>query len=156
MTVAAPSVQPVSDAHAPLAMPQKLSTAQEVKLQLARDYPPGALAWVDEIQWSPRPVMVPTRQLDRAGDPNWKLAGADKLKIASMVSSLRSGARKPVVAIRRPGSKLLRLVDGHSRALASIALGHPVTAWVGTAKTPAGDWDAVHSRKANLSGRMYE
>jgi hypothetical protein len=147
--VAASSVQPVSDAHAPLATPQKLTTAQEVKLQLARDYPAGALSWVDDIAWQAAPVMIPARQLDRAGDPNWKLAGADKLKIASMVSSLRSGARKPVVAIRRPGSKLLRLVDGHSRALASIALGHPVTAWVGTAKTATGPWDEVHSRKAN-------
>lgn len=145
----ATSPQPVSVAHAPLAVPRKLTTAQEVRLQLARDYPPGALAWVDEIRWLPRPVMVPTRQLDRTDDPNWKLAGADKLKIASMVSSLRSGARKPVVAIRRPGTKLLRLVDGHSRALASIALGQPVTAWVGTAKTSTGDWDDVHGRKAN-------
>lgn len=144
----APSVQPVSDAHAPLATPQKLTTAQEVKLQLARDYPPGSLGWVDDLTWTPSPVQVPTAQLDRS-DPNWKLAAKDKLKIASMVSALRSGARKPVVAIRRPGTRLLRLVDGHSRSLASIALGRPVTAWVGTAKTPTGEWDDVHARRAN-------
>jgi hypothetical protein len=147
--VATPNVQPVSDAHAPLAVPQKLTTAQEVKLQLARDYPPGALGWVDDLAWTAGPVQVPTRQLDRDNDPNWALAAKDRLKVASMVSSLRGGARKPVVAIRRPGTKLLRLVDGHSRALASIALGWPVTAWVGTAKTPTGDWDLVHARKAN-------
>jgi lipoprotein-anchoring transpeptidase ErfK/SrfK len=149
VTVAAPSVQPVSDAHAPLATPQKLTVAQEVKLQLARDYPPGSLGWIDEVQWSAQPVMVPARQLDRDNDPNWALAAKDRLKVASMVSSLRAGARKPVVAIRRPGSKLLRLVDGHSRALASIALGRPVTAWVGTAKTATGPWDDVHARRSN-------
>ena len=138
---------PVSDAHAPLATPQKLTTAQEVKLQLARDYPPGSLGWVDDLAWSKSPVQVPTAMLDRAGDPNWALAAKDKPKVASMVSALRGGARKPVVAVRRPGTRLLRLVDGHSRALASIALGRPVTAWVGTAKTATGDWDGVHSRQ---------
>ena len=147
--MAVPSVQPVSDAHAPLATPQKLTVAQEVKLQLARDYPPGSLGWVDDLAWTATPVQVPTRQLDRGNDPNWALAAKDRLKVASMVSSLRAGARKPVVAIRRPGTRLLRLVDGHSRALASIALGRPVTAWVGTAKTATGDWDLVHARKAN-------
>jgi hypothetical protein len=147
--VTGPSVQPVSDAHAPLAVPQKLTTAQEVKLQLARDYPAGSLGWVDDLAWTDAPVQVPTRQLDRGNDPNWALAAKDRLKVASMVSSLRAGARKPVVAIRRPGTSLLRLVDGHSRALASIALGWPVTAWVGTAKTATGDWDLVHARKAN-------
>ena len=145
--MAVPSVQPVSDAHAPLATPQKLTTAQEVKLQLARDYPPGALAWVDTLTWSASPAQVPTALLDRDGDPNWALAAKDKLKIASMVSSLRSGAQKPLVAIRRPGTRLLRLVDGHSRAWACVALGRPVTAWVGTSKTPTGPWDAVHSRQ---------
>jgi hypothetical protein len=141
---------PVSDPHAPLAMARKLSAPEEVRLQLARDYPPGALAWVDDLQWVANPVQVPTSQLDRSdSDPNWKLAGADKRKIASMVSAMRSGARKPIVVVRRPGTKLLRLVDGHSRALASIALGRPVTAWVGTAKTDQGPWDQLHSRQSS-------
>jgi hypothetical protein len=148
--VAAPSVQPVSDAHAPLATPQKLTTAQEVRLQLARDYPPGALAWVDDLAWAPQPVMVPLRQIDRStSDPNWALAAKDKPKIAAFVARIRSGTRKPVVAVRRPGTALLRLVDGHTRALACAALGQPVTAWVGTAKTATGPWDDVHSRQAN-------
>lgn len=146
--MAAPSgVQPVSDAHAPLATPQKLTTAQEVKLQLARDYPAGSLGWIDDLAWREGPVQVPTALLDRAGDPNWALAAKDKLKIASMVSALRSGAQKPLVAIRRPGTKLLRLVDGHSRAWACVALGRPVTAWVGTSKAATGPWDDVHARQ---------
>jgi hypothetical protein len=149
VTVAAPSVQPVSDAHAPLAVPRKLTTAQEVKLQLARDYPPGSLGWVDDLSWQPQPVMVPARQLDRDNDPNWALAAKDKLKVASFMSRIRSGVRKPVVAVRRPGTPLLRLVDGHTRALASIALGQPVTAWVGTAKTATGPWDETHARRSN-------
>lgn len=147
--MAASSAQPVSDAHAPLAVPRKLTTAQEVKLQLARDYPPGALSWVDDIVWQPSPVLVPLRQVDQtAGDANWALARRDKAKIAAFMSRIRSGVRKPVVAVRRPGSGLLRLVDGHTRALACIALGQPVTAWVGTARTATGPWDDVHARQA--------
>ena len=148
--MAAPSVQPVSDAHAPLATPQKLTTAQEVKLQLARDYPPGALGWVDDIQWGKAPQLVPLRQIDMTdGDTNWALARKDKLKIAAFVARIRAGTRKPIVLIRHPGSKLLLAVDGHTRCLASAALGQPVTAWVGTAKTATGPWASVHSRKAN-------
>lgn len=148
--MAVPSVQPVSDAHAPLATPQKLTVAQEVKIQLARDYPPGSLRWVDDLAWQPQPVMVPARQLDRSDDdPNWACAAKDKLKVAAFIARLRSGVRKPVVAVRRPGTPLLRLVDGHTRALACIALGQPVTAWVGTAKTTTGPWDDVHARRSN-------
>lgn len=147
--MAVPSVQPVSDAHAPLATPRKLTTAEEVKLQLARDYPPGALAWVDQIAWRPQPVMVPARQVNRDGDPNWALAAKDKAKIAEFMSRIRSGVRKPVVLIQTPGSKLMRAVDGHTRILASIALGQPVAAWVGMAKTATGPWDETHRRKAN-------
>jgi hypothetical protein len=146
---AAPSVQPVSDAHAPLATPRKLTTAQEVKLQLARDYPAGALAWVDDLAWTVGPQMVPLRQIDRsASDPNWALAAKDKLKVAAFMARIRSGIRKPVVLVRTPGNRLLRAVDGHTRILASTALGQPVTAWVGTAKTATGPWVDVHSRQA--------
>lgn len=148
--MAAPSVQPVSDAHAPLATPQKLTTAQEVKLQLARDYPAGALAWVDDIQWTAQPQMVPLRQVDMTdADPNWAPAAKDRLKVAAFIARIRSGTRKPIVLIRTPGPGKLRAVDGHTRALASAALGQPVTAWVGTAKTATGPWDDVHSRKTN-------
>jgi hypothetical protein len=150
VTVAAPSVQPVSDAHAPLATPQKLTTAQEVRLQLARDYPPGALSWVDEIQWAAKPQMVPLRQVDMTdGDTDWAAARKDKLKIAAFVSRLRAGVRKPIVLIRHPGSPKLFACDGHTRILASAALGQPVTAWVGTSKTDDGGWRTVHARKSN-------
>ena len=148
--MAAPSSQPVSDAHAPLATPQKLTVAQEVKLQLARDYPAGALAWVDDIQWASAPQMVPLRQIDMSdADTNWAAAKKDKAKVAAFVAKIRSGVRKPIVLIRTPGPGKLHAIDGHTRCLACAALGQPVTAWVGTAKTPTGDWSALHSRKTN-------
>jgi hypothetical protein len=148
--VAAPAVQPVSDAHAPLATPQKLTTAQEVKLQLARDYPPGSLGWTDDLTWTKSPVLVPLRQVDMtSGDTDWAAAKADKAKIAAFVARIRSGIRKPVVLIRHPGSPLLFACDGHTRLLACQALGQPATAWVGTSKTDDGGWRTVHSRKSN-------
>lgn len=140
----------VSDPHAALATPGKLTTAQEVKLQLARDYPPGALSWVDELSWAPRPVMVPLGQIDMVGgDTDWAAAKQDRPKIAAFTAKIRSGVRKPIVLIRHPGSPKLFACDGHTRILASQALGQPVTAWVGTSKTDDGGWRTVHARQVN-------
>ena len=148
--MAAPSAAPVSDPHAALKPHQRLTTAQEVKLQLARDYPPGALAWVDKIQWQQSPVRVPVDRIDRTtGDTDWNAAASDKPKIAAFASRIRAGVRKPIVLIRHPDSKLLFAVDGHTRVLASAAIGEPVTAWVGTSKTADGGWRTVHRRKTN-------
>lgn len=137
---------PVSDPHAPLATPRKLTAAEEVKLQLARDYPPGALGWVDDLTWAAGPQTVPLSQIDRAG-PDWELAARNRRKIAEMIARVRAGARKPVVLVRYPGSAKLFAVDGHSRLLSDIALGLPATAWVGTSKTATGDWRTVHGRQ---------
>lgn len=148
--MAAPSAAPVTDPHAALKPHQRLTTAQEVKLQLARDYPPGALAWVDDISSWTGPVQVPVDRIDRTiGDTDWAAAAKDKRKLASMASRIRAGIRKPIVLVRHPGSKLLFAVDGHSRCLASAAIGEPVTAWVGTSKTDDGGWRTVHGRKSN-------
>lgn len=148
--MAVPAVQPVSDPHAPLSGPQKLTTAQEVKLQLARDYPPGALTWVDDLTWAKAPQLVPLRQVDMtSGDTDWAAARADKAKLAAFAARIRSGIRKPVILIRHPGSPLLFACDGHTRTLACQALGQPVTAWVGTSKADDGGWRVMHSRKTN-------
>ena len=148
--MAAPSSQPVSDAHAPLATAQKLTTAQEVKLQLSRDYPAGALTWIDGITWGKAPQMVPVRQIDMTdGDTDWSAARKDKPKIAAFIARIRSGVRKPIVLIRHPGSPKLFACDGHTRILASVALGQPVTAWVGMSAADDGGWRTMHSRKTN-------
>ena len=146
----APSAAPVTDLHAALKPNQRLTTAQEVKLQLARDFPPGALGWVDNITWQPSPVRVPVDRIDRTtGDTDWNAAASDKAKIAAFATRIRTGIRKPIVLIRHPDSKLLFAVDGHTRVLASAAIGEPVTAWVGTSKTADGGWRTVHRRKTN-------
>jgi ParB-like nuclease domain len=118
--------------------------ADRVKAQLERDYPPGALSWVDSLSWQ-GPVNVPLTQIDRnAGD--WSAAD-DKRKVAAFAKRIGAGWKKPVVAIRRPGQRLLYLVDGHSRAAACMQIGQPVTAWVGTSKTATGAWQSTHRKQ---------
>lgn len=139
----------VADPEAALATPGKLTTAQEVKLQLSRDYPAGALSWVDDLTWAAKPAMVPIRRIDMAsGNTDWSNARADKSKIAAFIARIRSGIRKPIILVRHPGSPLLFAADGHTRVLANQALGQPVAAWIGTSKTADGPWRTMHEKQA--------
>lgn len=134
----------LADSAAALKLPAGTPIADLVKAQLGRDYPPGALGWVDGLTWT-GPVRVPVSQVDRtAGD--WSAAD-DKRKVAVFARRISAGWKKPVVAIRRPGNRLLYLVDGHTRAAASEQAGVPVAAWVGTAKTAHGDWEVAHRKQ---------
>lgn len=138
----------LADSAAALKLPQGTPIADLVKAQLKRDYPAGALGWVDGLSWTNGPVNVPVSQIDQSrGDTDWKAASANKLKIQSMRKRILAGWRKPVVLVRTPNNRLLFAVDGHSRVLASAAIGQPVTAWVGTAKTSSGDWTLTHRRQ---------
>lgn len=137
----------LADPSAALKTPAPDDIAARVTAQLARDYPPGALSWVSTLQWQ-GPQQVPVTQIDRtAGKADWDAAAADKAKIQAMRKRIGAGFRKPVVAIRTPGTRLLYLMDGHSRAIASAELGVPVTAYIGTAKTAAGPWTGAHARQ---------
>lgn len=133
-----------ADPSAALKVEPGAPVADRVKEQLARDYPPGALGWVTDLSWQ-GPVRIPLDQVDRtAGD--WS-AAEDKRKVAAFAKRISAGWRKPVVAIRRPGTRLLYLVDGHTRAAASAQIGQPVTAYIGTAKTAHGAWEAAHAKQ---------
>jgi hypothetical protein len=134
-----------SDPQASTASTPGQSVADEVMAQLKRDYPPGALKWVSSgVSWR-GPVAVPLTQIDRStGD--WS-AASDTRKISRFQARIRGGWRKPVVLVKTPGNPRLYAVDGHTRILASMALGVPVTAYVGTASTAHGDWEHAHSRQ---------
>jgi hypothetical protein len=145
----------LADSSAALKTSPGTSIADRVKAQLQRDYPPGALSWVDDLAWS-GPTRVPLGQIDKAsGDTEWSAAAADKLKLQRFQKRIAAGWRKPVVLVRSPGSSRMFAVDGHTRILSCEALGQPVTAWVGTAKTATGPWRKVHSRQlANDDGAV--
>jgi hypothetical protein len=146
----------LADSSAALKTSPGASIADRVKAQLQRDYPPGALDWVDDMASWTGPVRVPVMQIDKtSGDTEWSAAAADKLKLQRFQKRVAAGWRKPVVLIRAPGSSRLFAVDGHTRILSCEALGQPVTAWVGTAKTATGPWRKVHSRQlANDDGAI--
>lgn len=133
------------------------TVADRVRAQLGGDYPAKALAWIGTLTWT-GPVQVPLTQIDWAAGPaDWQAAAADKAKIKAFRARIRGGWRKPVILVRRPGSRLLLVVDGHGRCTASKGLNTPVTAYVGTATTPAGPWDDVHSRQfANTAEHVVE
>lgn len=147
MIVAASPASPVADPEPTLRTATAPAIADRVRAQLLGDYPPGALSWVDDLTWS-GPVQVPVSQIDRtSGDTDWASAAGDKTKLAVFRRKIAGGFRKPVVLVRRPGIAKLFAVDGHTRILASLALGVPVMAWVGTAKTAHGSWERTHSRQ---------
>lgn len=127
--------------------PASTSIADRVTEQLKRDYPPGGLKWVAGLAWT-GPTSVPLAQIDRTrGDTDWNAAAADKAKLQSFRKRIAAGWRKPVVLIRTPGSRLLFAMDGHTRILASTPLNVPVTAYIGTAASAHGPWEAFHSRQ---------
>jgi 2'-5' RNA ligase len=133
--------------------PAGQSVADRVKAQLQRDYPPGALGWVDDLTWT-GPARVPVDQIDRStGD--WS-AGNDKRKVALFARRIAAGWAKPVVLVRTPGRRLLYAVDGHTRILGSDQAGQPVTAWIGTAKTDHGSWESTHRKQLANDGEAIE
>jgi hypothetical protein len=147
---------PVADSSAALKTPPSTPVADRVKAQLARDYPPGALSWVSGLSWQ-GPQQVPVMQIDRStGDTKWSDAAADKRKVELFRKRITGGFRKPVVLIRMPGRRLLFAMDGHTRILACTALGVPVTAWIGTAKTDAGPWLKAHDRQLAIDAPAVE
>jgi len=136
--------------------PASVTIADRVKAQLHRDYPPNALSWVSDLTWS-GPVSVPAGQIDRkTGDTEWSAAASDKAKLETFRKRIAAGWRKPVVLVRAPGAKLLFAVDGHTRILSCTALGVPVTAYIGTAKTATGPWRKTHSRQLAGDGGAVE
>lgn len=143
----------VADTTPGAQVPAGQSVADRVMAQLKGDYPPGALSWVDALKWS-GPVQVPLAQIDRkAGD--WSAAD-DTRKVEAFRKRIAAGWRKPVVAIRRPGTPLLYLTDGHTRASACAALGQPVTAYVGTSAAAHGGWESTHHKQLANDGDALE
>lgn len=133
--------------------PSGPSVADRVKAQLQRDYPPGALGWVDDLEWS-GPKLVPVNQIDRASG-DWS-ASADKRKVAAFARRIAAGWRKPVVLVQTPGRRLLYAVDGHTRVTGCAQIGQPVTAWIGTAKTTTGAWSSTHHKQLANGGTALE
>ena len=120
------------------------ATVAKVRDQLQRDYPDGALTWLEDLTWQ-GPVQVPLRQISWSNAKAWAAAKSPQ-KVARFAGRMRSGWHKPIVLVRTPNGQVTP-VDGHTRLLAARSNQQPVTAWVGTAKTDHGPWEQAHARQ---------
>ena len=127
----------------------KRDAAAKVIAQLARDYPPAAIAWAHHAPWS-GPVKLPASHIEP--DMKW-LDLADPNHVADFVEEIAAGKKlKPVILVKTPGSDKPKLVDGHHRYLASVQEDKPVRAFIGVVGTDHGPWEAMHDYQDD-SGR---
>lgn len=156
-TAPGPSMPPSSDGSTSIRQADaggsaaKPGPAAEVKAQLAPDFPPSALAWIDTAKWE-GPVKVPLAQIDFSNAATWS-ATDNGPKVAKFARKIGDGKMKPLVLVRRPGSDRLMVADGHHRALAYRQLGQDPPAYVATVATAAGPWDTMHAAQKQSPGR---
>jgi hypothetical protein len=109
------------------------------------DFPPAAVAWVKSgrIKWA-GPEQVALADIDFSQRAGWK-ASNHPGKLQRFRKMISAGKRKPVILIRVPGKRLLMVIDGHHRALASYQLRTYCLAYVGTVDRASGPWDRMHA-----------
>lgn len=117
--------------------------AAEVKLLMAKNFPPHALEWVDDTKWTME--IVPLHDIDFDNENTWA-SHHQQSKIDHFVQRIQNGDRPhPAIMVKTPEHHRYRIVDGHHRALAYRSLGKPVPAYIG--EVPEGDdrWSETHS-----------
>jgi len=105
--------------------------AEHIYLQMARNFPPDAIAWVKRARWI-GPVNVPWDRVDTDDKDKWA-ASHQPEKVNEFVRQIRqhNGHVAPSIIVQEPNSNRGFLVDGHHRALAREKLGQKVLAYVG-------------------------
>jgi HK97 family phage portal protein len=120
------------------------SAETKVYKQLAKDYPPEAMAWVHHADWK-GPLNVPIDHIDP--DMAW-MDDADPNHVEDFQKMIRDGERlKPVILVKIPDPDddgLLDLADGHHRYLACAEEGVPVRAFIATVHENHGPWEVMH------------
>ncbi len=119
-----------------------------VYAQLAKSFPPSAIAWVkDQASWS-GPRMVPLSQVDTADRSEWlasKQPGEVKRLRKKLRRKLASGEpSKPLVLVKAPGSAKYLIADGHHHFLAAEAEGQAsARAYTGKVEAEDGPWQTM-------------
>jgi HK97 family phage portal protein len=109
--------------------------------QEAEDYPAHAVAWMHHATWM-GPVKTPLEHVDP--DMSW-MDGADPDHVQDFVKRIKAGKKlKPVILIKTPEGKKLRLADGHHRYLAAAEMKMPVRGFIATVDSEHGDWETMH------------
>ena len=128
-----------------LALPQAGKDAgAKVIAQLAKDYPPGAMAWAHHASWS-GPVSLPASHIEP--DMKW-MDLADPAHVADFTQLIAAGKKlKPVILVKTPSGDRPKLVDGHHRYLADVQEEQPVRAFIGVVDADRGPWETMHDRQ---------
>lgn len=105
--------------------------AEHVYLQLARNFPADAIAWVRRARWT-GPQWVPWDRVDTDDEDKWA-ASRQPGKVDEFAAQISEhhGHVAPSVLVQEPGTNRAFIVDGHHRALARRKLGQRVLAYVG-------------------------
>lgn len=104
--------------------------------QLSRNYRPEGIGWVRDLQWV-KVSGVPLDDIDWEHLDTWA-AAHDHHHVDRFEHKIRAGHEPhPVVMVQVPGSRTLKVIDGHHRSLARKRLGQPVPAYVGLADSDA-------------------
>jgi hypothetical protein len=129
------------------------AVAAAVRAQLADDFPPDALGWVDDgdVTWT-GPQLVPVSDIDFSDAGDWAAAHQpDRVaKFAKKISKHKQV--KPAVLVKLPDGRLI-VADGHHRTLAYQQAGRPVLAYIGRTTKQTGPWDHLHSSQYPKTGK---
>jgi 8-oxo-dGTP pyrophosphatase MutT (NUDIX family) len=129
--------------------PNLTPTEQAIQIML-EDFPPSSIGWMRNVMWH-GPTPVPADKIDWDDMSSWA-ASHERKKVNRFHDRIEAGRRiKPIIAIRKPGSDRLMVVDGHHRALASRQAGVPVEAFVGRVPHSDGPWNETHSYQRTQS-----
>jgi hypothetical protein len=115
--------------------------------QLAKNFPPSAIAWVKDASWA-GPKMIPLDQVDTSDRDHWDASSQPQIvarKRKTLRRKLAAGEHpKPVVMVKRPGSGKYLIADGHHRFLAAEAEKQAaVWAYVGKVDAEDGPWNQM-------------
>jgi hypothetical protein len=138
----------LSEALRSMPVTESAGGAKSPYAQLAKNFPPSAIAWVkDASSWS-GPKMIPLDQVDTSDRAQWDASSEpDQLRQErkKLRKKLAAGQQmKPAVLVKTPGSAKYVIADGHHRFLAALAEGQEsFRAYVGKVDAKHGDWETM-------------
>jgi 8-oxo-dGTP pyrophosphatase MutT (NUDIX family) len=126
--------QAVEEMFAVKALDGPAVDANVVYDQLAANYRLEGIGWVRDMTWT-GPQQIPLDRIDWDHLDAWS-AAHDDTRVADFEHRIQAGGHvNPIVTVQVPGDPLLKVIDGHHRALGYKRLGRPAVAYVGHADT---------------------
>lgn len=106
--------------------------AEHVYVQMAKNFPPAAIAWVKRAHWI-GPIEVPWDRIDTDSKDSWAASHQpDKVKEFQKMIVAHDNHVAPSVIVQESHGGKAFIVDGHHRALAHENLKQDVLSYLGT------------------------